>query len=97
MTNEEIVQAIVDQSSMGYVPVDLVVTMPVTLYNVDGTPVVENRQFHVSAISLVREDVSDVKTVVTNADVPQPTVEETPVVTIADVPVEGTDSTLLSE
>lgn len=97
MTNEEIVHSIVAQSSMGYIPVDMVVTMPVTLYNVDGTPVVENRQFHVSAISLVREDISDVRTIVTNADVPQPTVEETPVVTIADVPVEGTDSTLLSE
>lgn len=97
MTNEEIVHSIVAQSSMGYIPVDMVVTMPVTLYNVDGTPVVENRQFHVSAISLVREDISDVRTIVTNADVPQPTVEETPVVTIADVPIEGTDSTLLSE
>jgi hypothetical protein len=91
MTNEEIVQAIVDRSSMGYVPVDMVVTMPVTLYNVDGTPVQEDRQFHVSAISLVREDVSEVKTVVTNEDVPQPHVEETPVVTIADVPVEERD------
>ena len=91
MTNEEMVNAIVSQSTMGYVPVDMVVTMPVTLYNVDGTPVVEDRQFHVSAISLVREDISEVKTVVTNEDVPQPHVEETPVVTIADVPVEERD------
>jgi hypothetical protein len=91
MTNEEIVQAIVDQSSMGYVPVDLVVTMPVTLYNVDGTPVVENRQFHVSAISLVREDISEVKTVVTNEDIPNPNVEKTPAVTIADIPLKEKD------
>lgn len=97
MTNEEIVRSIVAQSSMGYVPVDMVVPMPVTLYNIDGTPVVENRQFHISAISLVREDISDVKTVVTNADVPQPIVEETPIVTIADIPVEETEPTSLPE
>jgi hypothetical protein len=91
MTNEEIVHSIVAQSSMGYIPVDMVVTMPVTLYNVDGTPVVEDRQFHVSAISLVREDISDVKTVVTNEDIPQPVEEETPVVTIADIPLKEKD------
>jgi hypothetical protein len=39
----------------------------------------------------VREDISEVKTVVTNEDIPNPNVEKTPAVTIADIPLKEKD------
>lgn len=59
ITTKDIVGFIAETSPMGYVPVDETVEMPVVLnYNEDGTPNTEMHTFKISAISLVREDLT---------------------------------------
>ena len=60
MTTKEIIDHIVANSSMGYIPVDELIEMPVVLsYDEAGNAITEIHTFKVSALSLVREDLTE--------------------------------------
>ena len=59
METKDILSFIAENSTMGYIPVDETVEMPVVInYNEDGTANTELHTFKISAISLVREDLT---------------------------------------
>lgn len=63
ITKKDIISYIVENSAMGYVTVDeadQLVEMPVVMsYNEDGTANTEIHTFKVSAVSLVKEDITE--------------------------------------
>lgn len=60
MTTKEIIDHIVANSSMGYIPVDELIEMPVVLsYDEAGNAITEMHTFKVSALSLAREDLTE--------------------------------------
>lgn len=59
MDTKEIIAHIVEHGDMGTILTDEIIEMPIVLnYNEDGTANTELHTFKVSAISLVREDLT---------------------------------------
>ena len=59
MTEQDIIDYIVEHGSMGNLTVDTTVEMPIVLdYNEDGTANTEMHTFKITAISFAKEDIT---------------------------------------